>query len=129
MKSAVGWLLGVYASVVQAGPAVVEHVRLEQLQAGQWRIAVTLRHEDAGWNHYADAWRVVDADGKELGRRILHHPHVDEQPFTRSLSPVTLPGHLKSIWVQAHDSVHGWNEQGVSVDLWREQGARYEVQR
>ena len=43
-------------------------------------------HPDTGWDDYADGWRVLDMDGNELGMRVLHHPHVDEQPFTRSLS-------------------------------------------
>ena len=48
-------------------------------------IHVTLAHPDTGWDHYADGWEVVTGDGTSLGLRVLAHPHVDEQPFTRSL--------------------------------------------
>lgn len=51
-----------------------------------WRFSATVRHADEGWDHYADAWRVVTEAGEVLGTRELFHPHVNEQPFTRSLS-------------------------------------------
>jgi hypothetical protein len=25
-----------------------------------WTVDVTLKHDDTGWDHYADNWRVVD---------------------------------------------------------------------
>ena len=56
-----------------------------------WRVSVTLRHDDTGWDDYADAWRIVTEDGEIMGERILLHPHVEEQPFTRSLGGVALP--------------------------------------
>lgn len=79
-------------------------------------IDVTLRHADSGWDHYADYWRVLDADKKELGRRVLHHPHVDEQPFTRRLT-LRIQRTVKTVWIAAHDSVHGENTQTYRLDL------------
>ena len=38
-------------------------------QTGTWRADVTLKHEDTGWKHYADAWRLVDDKGNEIGKR------------------------------------------------------------
>jgi hypothetical protein len=35
-----------------------------------WTVETTLRHGDTGREHYADAWRVVDETGKELGQRV-----------------------------------------------------------
>ncbi len=67
---------------------------------------VALRHADTGWNHYANHWRILSPDGVELGRRVLLHPHVDEQPFTRSLSGVVIPEDVSAVIVEAHDSVH-----------------------
>ncbi len=58
---------------------------------GGWSFDVTVRHADTGWEHYADAWRVVGPDGVVYGTRVLAHPHVNEQPFTRSLSGVMIP--------------------------------------
>jgi hypothetical protein len=78
---------------------------------------VTLKHGDTGWDHYADAWRVVSSDGKELGLRTLYHPHVDEQPFTRSLGNVKIPSQMDTVFVEAHDKVHGWSKQRYKVKL------------
>ena len=72
-----------------------------------WRFEVTIRHADTGWDHYADGWTVLAPDGTELGHRELLHPHVEEQPFTRSLSGVPIPGGLVEVVIRPHDSVHG----------------------
>jgi len=60
-------------------------------QAGAFRFDVTIAHPDSGWEHYADAFEILDGDGNVLGTRTLAHPHVDEQPFTRSLLGVVIP--------------------------------------
>jgi len=74
------------------------------------RLSVTLAHPDTGWDHYADAWEVLSLDGTSLGVRELAHPHVEEQPFTRSLS-VTLPGDGPwEVLIRARDNVHGWSD-------------------
>ena len=57
----------------------------------RWSVSVTLKHGDAGWDHYADNWRVVDGEDNILGDRVLYHPHVGEQPFTRGLANVMVP--------------------------------------
>jgi len=49
----------------------------------------------------------VDAEGLVLGVRTLLHPHIDEQPFTRSLSRVVIPEGLLRVTIRANDSVHG----------------------
>lgn len=68
--------------------------------------SVTLKHEDTGWDHYANRWEILDLQGNVLATRVLHHPHVDEQPFTRSLGNVVIPEGTKKVIVRAHDSVH-----------------------
>jgi len=84
---------------------------------GLYRFVVTLAHGDTGWAHYADRWEVVAPDGTVLATRILHHPHVDEQPFTRSLGQVTIPAGIRQVIIRAHDSVHGYGETTVTLDL------------
>ncbi|MGB0749073.1 MAG: hypothetical protein ACPGO3_10030 [Magnetospiraceae bacterium] len=83
----------------------------------EFRFSVTLRHGDTGWDHYADAWRVETEGGDILGTRTLFHPHEDEQPFTRSLNGVSIAGDTKTVFIRAHDSVHGWTEETVAVPL------------
>jgi len=86
-----------------------------------------LQHPDTGWDHYADAWRVVTPEGEVLGTRLLTHPHVNEQPFTRSLNGVNIPRGVTKVIVEARDSKDGWAKQRVVVDLRRRQGPRYRV--
>lgn len=74
-----------------AGESDVVAVNVSVASDGTYRFDVTVQHADEGWNHYADGWEVLTTDGKRLGYRKLLHPHVDEQPFTRSLSGVEIP--------------------------------------
>lgn len=74
---------------------------------GTWRFEVSVRHADAGWEHYADRFEVLSLDGEVLGTRTLLHPHDNEQPFTRSLAGVAIPDGVVEVEVRAHDSVHG----------------------
>ena len=71
-------------------------------------VTATVRSADTGWDRYADAWEVRTTDGEVLGTRILAHPHVDEQPFTRSLVDVQIPETSTSVEIAAHDSVVGF---------------------
>lgn len=95
----------------------IENVSAQQSGDGTWRFDVTISHPDTGWDHYADGWRVLDMDGNELGMRVLYHPHVDEQPFTRSLSGVRIPQGTKQVQIQARDLPAGWNEGTMVVTL------------
>jgi len=101
---------------VFAGEADVIRVDVEEKSQGVYNFTVTVSHEDTGWDHYADRWEIVDDDGRILGTRVLQHPHVNEQPFTRSLAGVEIPGHLNQMTVRAHDSVHGYGGKVVAVD-------------
>ena len=114
--------------LVFANQAVIRQVEFEQ-HAASWTVSVTLQHADTGWDHYADGWRVVTADGKVLGHRTLYHPHENEQPFTRSLSGIKIPVEVNTVFVEAHDKVHGWNKERLKVNLQQAQGERYRVQR
>ena len=95
-----------------------------------WTVDVTLKHHDTGWDHYADNWRIVDGKGKVLGDRVLYHPHIMEQPFTRSLAKVKIPQGTTTVYIEAHDKVHGWTPDRLPVDLGeaREGHLRVEVE-
>ena len=83
----------------------------------QWSVNVTLEHADTGWDHYADNWRVVDGEGQVLGERVLQHPHVHEQPFTRGLGSITVPQGTAVVYVEVHDKLHGWSPNRLKVSL------------
>ncbi|WP_179379079.1 hypothetical protein [Jannaschia marina] len=104
--------LALVASPAFADLPTVEAVEARPSDAG-WTFSVTVRHADTGWEHYADAWKVFAPDGTELGYRPLAHPHVEEQPFTRSQSGIVIPEGVTEVIVRAHDNVDGWGPDFV----------------
>ena len=48
--------------------AQVIFVKATQNSDGRWRFDTTVRHNDQGWDHYADAWQVVDLAGAAVQR-------------------------------------------------------------
>jgi hypothetical protein len=84
---------------------------------GTYRLEVTVRSPDTGWEKYADAWEVRAPDGSVLGTRVLAHPHVDEQPFTRSLSGVAVPEGMAEVEVAARDLVEGFCGETMTVPV------------
>ena len=113
----------VFANDVEIVKVVLTH------QTGTWRADVTLKHADTGWKHYADAWRLVDDKGTEIGKRTLYHPHVNEQPFTRSLGNFQISSDKKIIFVEAHDLKHGWSPNRVKIDMSHASGDKYQIRR
>ncbi|MDF1521424.1 MAG: hypothetical protein P1P87_01220 [Trueperaceae bacterium] len=97
---------------------------------GTYAFAVTVRHDDAGWDHYADAWEVVDPrTDAVLATRELLHPHETEQPFTRSLDGVVVPEGVTVVLVRARCNVHGFGGRTVTIDLSEPEGEGYTVGR
>lgn len=108
-------LLSLSLLPVWAGEADVINVQVSGT-GPDFRFSVTVEHDDTGWDHYADAWEVVGEDGTVYGKRVLAHPHVDEQPFTRN-GTASIPAGIKQVIVRAHDSVHGLGGKEIAVDL------------
>ena len=112
---------------VLANDVAILGADFSQDKDGTWTISVALLHEDDGWDHYADRWRVVDAEGKILGERVLLHPHDDEQPFVRSESGVKIPADLSTVYIEAHDLVHGWTPHRMAVDMTKAENGHLRV--
>ena len=104
------------AAPAVADSPVVEAVSARATSSG-WTFSVTLRHPDTGWDDYADGWEVLAPDGTRLGYRELLHPHVNEQPFTRSLSGVAIPDGITEVLIRARDNVGGWSEETTAFTL------------
>lgn len=100
-----------------AGEADVIKVEVKKHKKNTYKFSVTVSHKDTGWKHYANKWDIVGEDGTILGTRILHHPHENEQPFTRSLSDVFIPADVKTVIVRAHDSVHKYGGKMIPLKL------------
>ena len=113
----------IIAALLLATPAFADAPKIVDAVAKStgmgWNFSVTLEHPDTGWEHYADGWEIVDAEGKVLGTRILHHPHVNEQPFTRSLNNVMLPDGTREVFVRVKCNEDGWKDTGYKIALTR----------
>lgn len=120
-------LLAMMATNLSAGEVEIVAADLHETSNGRWNVSVTLKHDDTGWEHYADNWQVVDESGKVLGDRVLFHPHVNEQPFTRSLGSVQIPEDTSVVYITAHDKKHGWTSNRLEVDLSKTKMGRLKV--
>lgn len=105
-----------WAEEIQRYPDVVG---VEVIVAGENRFHVdaTLSSPYDSPSRYADAFRVLGPDGEELGVRELLHDHANEQPFTRRLSDVEIPGGIERVTVQGRDREHGYGGQTQTVTL------------
>ena len=93
-----------------------------------------MKHPDQGWKDYADGRDVVTPDGTVLKpdpdapfTRLLLHPHVNAQPFTRSQSDIEIPPDVTQVTVRAHDLVDGFGGREVTADLTVPSGPDFEV--
>lgn len=115
------WLPGLISSLwlvaVYGGEADVLSVQATRDPDGTYQFEVTVQHADEGWKHYADKWEVLSLDGRIIATRTLYHPHVNEQPFTRSLSAVRVPSGIDAVTIRAHDSMHQYGGHAVTVEL------------
>jgi hypothetical protein len=113
--------LALITAVYSSASAIASDVDITdataRMSGDSWTFSVTLMHDDSGWDHYADLWQIYSPDGKLLGERVLLHPHVQEQPFTRSLSGVEIPDDVSEVFIRAHDSVHGQSPQNYRIVL------------
>ncbi len=121
MKTAFWLIMSVFfvSLVAQAGEADVTAVTITKSSTENrvYSFDVTVSHGDEGWKHYVNSWDIVHPDGTILATRVLYHPHVSEQPFTRSLSGVKIPAGISTVIIQAHDVVHGYGGKVVSSQL------------
>ena len=88
-----------------------------QADDGTWTFSVTLSSPYDTAEQYADAWRVVDADGAELGFRLLTHDHANEQPFTRSQSGIEIPDGVTTVTIEGRDQANGWGGDFLEFEL------------
>jgi len=116
--------------------ADVRFVKAKRDTDGTWTFLVTVAHPDQGWSDYTDGWDVVLPDGGVVRpdpasqfTRLLRHPHVDEQPFTRAQPGIQIPEGTRAVTVRAHDRVAGWGGAVVTVDLDQGAGPGFSVER
>lgn len=101
----------------QAGEADVIFAKAACSEDRVCNFFVSVKHNDTGWNHYANKWDILTPNNKIIKTRILHHPHVKEQPFTRNLSNVSVPKGFDYVIIRAHDNVHKYGGKEFKVYL------------
>lgn len=106
---------GVSIEELDLREANVTGVAIETSATGRYRFDVTLIHDDAGEEGYADWWQVESLDGRRLGRRTLLHAHGTVE-FTRS-ETIEIPEGIGRVLVRGHDQTHGYGGQAVLVNL------------
>lgn len=76
---------------------------------GAYSFSVGILSTETGDDQYANWWEVLDEAGNLLYRRVLGHPHIDEQPFVRSGGPVAITAD-QVVWVRAHMNRGGYGK-------------------
>lgn len=112
-----GAIIFFFNLTLSANEVEVVNVKAQQSKDKSWNFDVTLKHDDEGWDHYANEWQIIGPDDKIFGTRTLYHPHVNEQPFTRSLAGVKIPKDVKVVRIIAKDTVHGLSHKAAEVKL------------
>ena len=102
---------------INANEVSIQNVTVTKQSKGVYSFDVTLLHNDTSWKHYANKWQVTNKNGKVYATRVLFHPHINEQPFTRSKSNIKIPSHIKEVYIKAHDLVHKYSKQKYKVVL------------
>lgn len=100
-----------------ASETYIENVEAKKSADNTFRFTVTLRHLDKSWDHYANFWQVETLQGVVLAKRVLHHPHINEQPFTRSLSSIVIPEGVRQVIVTAGCTLDGKHSKNYRVNL------------
>ncbi|MDA0306799.1 MAG: hypothetical protein O3B76_11035 [Proteobacteria bacterium] len=111
------FLAAIWSTEAAAGKASVVHATVSLGTGDTFSFTATVKHADTGWEHYANKFEILSPDGKALDTRVLYHPHVDEQPFTRGSGSVKIPPGITSVIVRAWDNVHKAGEVTFTVKL------------
>lgn len=102
---------------LNASEADVLDVEVIDKGDNRYTFNVTIRHEDTGWDHYADRWEILNLQEEIIAVRSLRHPHMKQESFTRSLPFVPVHQDTKEIKVRAHCSVDGFTGKQVVIKL------------
>ena len=109
--------------------AQVTFVSVSQQFDGSWCFKTSVRHNDEGWEHYANGWEIIDTSGNQLWERPLTHPHVNEQPFTRRLCDVQISPETQKLIVRAKCNKHSYGNKTITIDFTTNKGTGYEIKR
>ncbi|MFK8066647.1 MAG: hypothetical protein AB8D52_00205 [Gammaproteobacteria bacterium] len=116
MRRSYLYLLLIIVTSLPAGEADVLDVVIKHSFDDVYEFNVSVKHDDQGWDHYANGWEVLTPGGETIDVRVLHHPHKNEQPFTRSMY-IKIPQDISEVTVRAHDNVHEYGGQEKTLKI------------
>jgi ABC-type oligopeptide transport system substrate-binding subunit len=82
-----------------------------------WTFALTVVSDDISATEFGDSWELRTLDGDVLATRVLAHEHINEQPFTRSMSGIVIPDGVKTVIGVAHHNVGGYCGETLEIQL------------
>ena len=84
---------------------------------GTHTIAATVSSPYETVDHFVNAITVQAPAGEELARLDLVEAHVDQQPFTETLTGVEIEPSMTEVVVRGHDSINGWCGLTIRADV------------
>jgi hypothetical protein len=135
-EAAKGGLSGDESRATVSADAHVTNVYAREEKDGTWTFHVSVQHPDKSFSDFADGWDLVTSSGAVLKRdpaqrftKTLRQPHIEEQPFTRTVKGLRIPEGVEVLTVRAHDSLGGFGGREVLVKLSRRFGQNFSVKR
>ena len=88
----IGYAIFTTENSIWANEPIIKEVKASKKSFfGSRSFFVSVKHNDTGWEHYADGFEILTVSGDIISKRVLAHPHVEEQPVTRDLRGVSIP--------------------------------------
>jgi hypothetical protein len=108
----------VAASDAPVGQLCASVIDAEATKNGDtWTFALTVRSDDISTTEFGDSWELRTLDGEVIATRVLAHEHMNEQPFTRSMSGIVIPEGITTVIGVAHHSVGGYCGETLEIQL------------
>lgn len=108
----------VAASDAPVGQLCASVIDAEATKNGDtWTFALTVRSDDISTTEFGDSWELRTLEGEVIATRVLAHEHMNEQPFTRSMSGIVIPEGITTVIGVAHHSVGGYCGETLEIEL------------
>ncbi len=110
LKSLITAIILLNSSCLFAGEVLVNCEKVLHRGGDLYTFYISVSHEDEGWEHYANRFELLNEEKQIFATRVLRHPHVNQQSFTRDIT-IMLKQPISEFIVRAHDSVHGYGSE------------------
>ena len=107
------------AAMSVGGPRFPELLNVRPVRTGPrtYDFLVLLRTTYASPSRFAAGWRVLAPSGEVLAVKRLARPYLGDGSFWRRQTGVRVPRGVRSVRLQARDSVNGYGGRGLTVGL------------